>query len=161
MNTGGDFGKRELSPALRNRSAEICVTPFDAETDLLAFVAQLLDEKRFAPAIIRFLLFACDTFDVTVSVRICLAFARFMNCATQLPPDLSFVHAAHFVILDAVQQSPQKDTSVAEFFAAVGVVVDDPSLAHVPMPVTTVTTIGIAPVHRHRRADPPRRRLLP
>ena len=65
MNPGGDFGKRELSPALRNRFTEIWVTPFDAETDLLAIVAQRLDEKRYAPAVNRFLLFARDAFDVT------------------------------------------------------------------------------------------------
>ena len=135
--------KRELSPALRNRFTEIWVAPFDAETDLLAIVAQRLDEKRYAPAIIRFLLFARDAFDVTVSVRNCLAFARFMDCATQLKPDLRFVHTAHLVVLDGVPPSPQNDARAAEFFAAVGVTVDDPSLAHVPMPVTTDTTIGI------------------
>ena len=145
MNPGGDFGKRELSPALRNRFTEIWVTPFDAETDLLAIVAQRLVEKRYAPAIIRSLLFTRDTFDVTVSVGNCLAFARFMNCATQLPSDLRFVHTAHLVVLDGVPPSPQKEARVAEFFASIDIVVDDPSLAHVPMPVTTETTIGIAP----------------
>ena len=145
MNPGGDFGKRELSPALRNRFTEIWVTPFDAETDLLAIVAQRLVEKRYAPAIIRSILFTRDTFDVTVSVGNCLAFARFMNCATQLPSDLRFVHTAHLVVLDGVPPSPQKEARVAEFFASIDIVVDDPSLAHVPMPVTTETTIGIAP----------------
>ena len=34
MNPGGDFGKRELSPALRNRFTEIWVDPITASYNL-------------------------------------------------------------------------------------------------------------------------------
>ena len=35
MNPGGDFGKRELSPALRNRFTEIWVDPITASYNLV------------------------------------------------------------------------------------------------------------------------------
>lgn len=38
MNPGGDFGKKELSPALRNRFTEIWVPPLDDRGDLLQIV---------------------------------------------------------------------------------------------------------------------------
>lgn len=34
MNPGGDFGKKELSPALRNRFTEIWVPPVDDPNEL-------------------------------------------------------------------------------------------------------------------------------
>lgn len=38
MNPGGDFGKKELSPALRNRFTEIWVPPLDDRQDLLQII---------------------------------------------------------------------------------------------------------------------------
>jgi midasin len=38
MNPGGDFGKRELSPALRNRFTEIWVPPVSSEADVSTVV---------------------------------------------------------------------------------------------------------------------------
>ena len=38
MNPGGDFGKKELSPALRNRFTEIWVPPLNDREDLLQIV---------------------------------------------------------------------------------------------------------------------------
>lgn len=38
MNPGGDFGKKELSPALRNRFTEIWVPPLDDRRDLLTII---------------------------------------------------------------------------------------------------------------------------
>jgi midasin len=38
MNPGGDFGKKELSPALRNRFTEIWVPPLDDKLDLLHII---------------------------------------------------------------------------------------------------------------------------
>jgi midasin len=38
MNPGGDYGKKELSPALRNRFTEIWVPPVDARVDLAQIV---------------------------------------------------------------------------------------------------------------------------
>ena len=38
MNQGGDFGKRELSPALRNRFTEVWIPPVTSEADLVSIV---------------------------------------------------------------------------------------------------------------------------
>lgn len=48
MNPGGDFGKRELSPALRNRFTEIWVPPLTYRDDLRLLVAPRL---RGAPSL--------------------------------------------------------------------------------------------------------------
>jgi midasin len=37
MNPGGDFGKKELSPALRNRFTEIWVPSMGSRTDMVCF----------------------------------------------------------------------------------------------------------------------------
>ena len=39
MNPGGDYGKKELSPALRNRFTEVWVPPISSRADLLRIVA--------------------------------------------------------------------------------------------------------------------------
>ena len=53
MNPGGDFGKRELSPALRNRFTEIWLPAIDSETDLRLIVsdraAALALQHRISP----------------------------------------------------------------------------------------------------------------
>ncbi|XP_037035796.1 midasin isoform X2 [Bradysia coprophila] len=45
MNPGGDFGKKELSPALRNRFTEIWCRPTDNEDDLIKIAAHTLREN--------------------------------------------------------------------------------------------------------------------
>lgn len=45
MNPGGDFGKKELSPALRNRFTEIWCRPTDNEEDLIKIAAHNLEEN--------------------------------------------------------------------------------------------------------------------
>ena len=42
MNPGGDFGKRELSPALRNRFTEIWVDPITAPYNLVIYYIELI-----------------------------------------------------------------------------------------------------------------------
>lgn len=44
MNPGGDFGKKELSPALRNRFTEIWCEPCKERHDLVAIIAQNLQK---------------------------------------------------------------------------------------------------------------------
>lgn len=58
MNPGGDFGKRELSPALRNRFTEIWVPSITDEEDLLRIVTEKLGAEHLrpmAPHMLRFL----------------------------------------------------------------------------------------------------------
>jgi midasin len=50
MNPGGDYGKKELSPALRNRFTEVWVPPISSRADLLRIVADRCanDALRYA-----------------------------------------------------------------------------------------------------------------
>jgi len=41
MNPGGDFGKKELSPALRNRFTEVWVPSYDDMHDLVSKILRL------------------------------------------------------------------------------------------------------------------------
>ena len=56
MNPGGDYGKRELSPALRNRFTEIWVPSLSEHDDVLQIVATKLNAhlKQFAEPIVHF-----------------------------------------------------------------------------------------------------------
>lgn len=60
MNPGGDFGKKELSPALRNRFTEIWVPAVDDATDLLHIISSRWTREHrdrlepFAPKILDF-----------------------------------------------------------------------------------------------------------
>ncbi|ELP92886.1 midasin, putative [Entamoeba invadens IP1] len=112
MNPGGDFGKRELSPVMRNRFTEIYVKSFEAEGDLLLIVQQKINEpteKKFAAAIVKFLMWAEKKFGKKVSVRNCLAWTDFMNCCTSIPsPLVRFIHAAHLVVIDGVKDEVGK-----------------------------------------------------
>jgi MoxR-like ATPase len=49
MNPGGDFGKKELSPALRNRFTEIWVPPFSEKADLMHIITERMTEKNMHP----------------------------------------------------------------------------------------------------------------
>jgi midasin len=49
MNPGGDYGKKELSPALRNRFTEIWVPPMEDRKDLELIVDSLWREKSLRP----------------------------------------------------------------------------------------------------------------
>ncbi len=56
MNPGGDYGKKELSPALRNRFTEVWVPPISSRADLLRIVAD-----RCANDALRYVLLAVST----------------------------------------------------------------------------------------------------
>jgi midasin len=50
MNPGGDYGKKELSPALRNRFTEIWVPPIDLREDLEHIVNSMWKHEVFRPS---------------------------------------------------------------------------------------------------------------
>jgi midasin len=58
MNPGGDYGKKELSPALRNRFTEIWVPPVNERTDLELIVSSLWENEIFSSYTTRILDFA-------------------------------------------------------------------------------------------------------
>ncbi|GFH15699.1 uncharacterized protein HaLaN_11975 [Haematococcus lacustris] len=79
MNPGGDYGKKELSPALANRFTTVWVPPLDDEAELL------------------------DILKASLAMRDLLAWATFVNTtAPRLGPLPAFVHGAHLVLLDGL-----------------------------------------------------------
>lgn len=113
MNPGGDFGKKELSPALRNRFTEIWVPAVDDDEDLLQIIGStgklgpklpqhiLAFSKWFAP---RFL----DSAHVTL--RSLLAWVQFIQCAS-LSPAEAFVHGALMTLVDGLGSLPSLASS--------------------------------------------------
>lgn len=108
MNPGGDFGKKELSPALRNRFTEIWVPSVSEDEDILQILRATLrdDRAHLAPSMVSFAQFFCRTFtsaltSPSVSIRDLLAWARFSNLR-DLDFREAFVQGAALVYIDAL-----------------------------------------------------------
>lgn len=111
MNPGGDFGKKELSPALRNRFTEIWVPSMEDFNDVLLIVESRLAEpvKKFASAVVDFgHWFGMeyghgDASSGVISLRDMLTWITFINeLSTKIEPDLSVFHGACMVFIDAL-----------------------------------------------------------
>lgn len=112
MNPGGDYGKRELSPALRNRFTEIWVPSVSDEEDITQIVqAKLKPEARtYAQAIVAFAQWFKDRYNTSasasVSIRDVLALVQFINLST-LPDSASkVVHGGAMVYIDTLGANP-------------------------------------------------------
>ncbi|KAL5604462.1 hypothetical protein BROUX41_002431 [Berkeleyomyces rouxiae] len=115
MNPGGDFGKKELSPALRNRFTEIWVPPLAGEEDILQIVRSKLrpELNDMAPVVVAFSSWFAETFRATnaatFSIREVLVWVQFMNKSlTSSSPDTAFglVHGAATVFIDSLGANP-------------------------------------------------------
>ena len=119
MNPGGDFGKKELSPALRNRFTEIWVPPLAGTEDMLEIVASKLHYKtRELPHfIVDFSTWFGQTFrsasSTAFSIRELLVWVQFMNeCQSRLPDGVessetfSLVNGAATVFIDSLGANP-------------------------------------------------------
>lgn len=89
MNPGGDFGKKELSPALRNRFTEIWVPHVDHREDLLLIIESRWRDSSlelFGPKILDFGEWFGETVGTSggpgVGLRDILAWVDFLNVAT-------------------------------------------------------------------------------
>ncbi|KAI1805875.1 midasin [Daldinia bambusicola] len=112
MNPGGDFGKKELSPALRNRFTEIWVSPLSANEDVLHIVSSKLKPK-FQPAarvIVEFSYWFGQNFRSTAStafsIRDILVWVKFINESATLSAEASVVHGAATVFIDTLGANP-------------------------------------------------------
>lgn len=112
MNPGGDFGKKELSPALRNRFTEIWVPPLSNRQDVLDIVVDKLKPqfKSFAHIIVDFTYWfgkACRSSNATAfSIRDILVWVNFVNSAAQLEPAAALLHGAATVFIDTLGSNP-------------------------------------------------------
>ncbi|KAF2150048.1 P-loop containing nucleoside triphosphate hydrolase protein [Myriangium duriaei CBS 260.36] len=111
MNPGGDYGKKELSPALRNRFTEIWVPALSDAEDILQVIGDKLDAKDLAQPMYEFASWFQSRYDSSatssVHIRDLLAWAEFTNHRPdhigQIP---WFFHGASLVYVDSIGANP-------------------------------------------------------
>jgi midasin len=112
MNPGGDYGKKELSPALRNRFTEIWVPAMSDLDDIMQIVQSKLNPvaKQYAEAIVSFSQWFNDKYNTSVassiSIRDTLAWVSFLNSCAQDDPIFGVVHGAAMVFIDTLGANP-------------------------------------------------------
>ncbi|KAI0480112.1 P-loop containing nucleoside triphosphate hydrolase protein [Xylariaceae sp. FL0804] len=112
MNPGGDFGKKELSPALRNRFTEIWVPPLSENEDVLHIVSSKLRQEfqHFASVVVEFSYWFGQTFRSTASaafsIRDILVWVKFINESKSQEAATSVVHGAATVFIDTLGANP-------------------------------------------------------
>lgn len=108
MNPGGDYGKKELSPALRNRFTEIWCEGFVSLDDLRCIMVHNLREEfkeGVSTAIIEFLEWLQTTEigkKLVVSVRDVLTWVNFVNHCEDLEIGDAFFHGAALSYIDGL-----------------------------------------------------------
>ncbi|EJT98719.1 P-loop containing nucleoside triphosphate hydrolase protein [Dacryopinax primogenitus] len=130
MNPGGDYGKKELSPALRNRFTEIYVPNLDNHLDRRLIIARSWASSEldvYTDALLSFWEWIERSFDVKhrFGLRDILAWIQFMNKLTlerdtRLSLAALFHHAARMTFVDALgfsegarNQGPKPYASIA------------------------------------------------
>ena len=118
MNPGGDYGKKELSPALRNRLTEIWCPISRNKQDLIDIIEHNLQhglvvtnnqqQLRIAPSMVEFISWFSSS-DIgrraTVSIRDILSWVRFINAVTlndAVDTMMAYIHGACLVFLDSL-----------------------------------------------------------
>ena len=149
MNPGGDYGKKELSPALRNRFTEVWVPPVDSPDDQAAIVGARLPPELHTciEPMLAFGRWLGAQVGDPLGVRDLLAWASFV-CATtpHLGAAHAFAHGAALVAIDGLGATagtaamPQPALTqlrhrayarVNELIAPAAFDPDDPALLHV------------------------------
>ncbi|KAK7492084.1 hypothetical protein BaRGS_00016748 [Batillaria attramentaria] len=126
MNPGGDFGKKELSPALRNRFTEIWCPQSNNRDDLVSIIEHNIHpgirlshskegQSGFGEAIMDFVAWFSNNEigkRCTVSIRDILSWVYFINSCSQLDgeghasdklePSVAYIHGACLVFLDSL-----------------------------------------------------------
>jgi midasin (ATPase involved in ribosome maturation) len=114
MNPGGDYGKKELSPALRNRFTEIWVSAISDTDDVKQIIethlAPDLRNQGLSDMIVQYVQWYHRTLDPTrraqssaeqYSLRDILSWVTFMNrTCTNLGSYAAFVHGGSMVLVD-------------------------------------------------------------
>ncbi|CCD26053.2 AAA family ATPase midasin NDAI_0G02760 [Naumovozyma dairenensis CBS 421] len=112
MNPGGDYGKKELSPALRNRFTEIWVPSMENFEDVHMIVESRLLEsvKQLTNPVVKFSKWFGEEFgggnttNGIISLRDILAWVQFINSTSEKMGDANaaFAHGASMVFIDAL-----------------------------------------------------------
>jgi midasin len=112
MNPGGDYGKKELSPALRNRFTEIWVPSIQDTEDVLQIVQTKLrpDASQFSDSIVEFARWFNNTFNTSaassISIRDTLAWVEFVNHMSALDPIFAIGQGAAMTFIDTLGANP-------------------------------------------------------
>ena len=111
MNPGGDYGKKELSAALRNRFTEIWVPALSDPEELAQIVhARLLSShKHLARRMVDFASWFTENFSppgTCPSLRDLLAWSSFINQQSKMSPSSALAHGASLVFIDNLGTSP-------------------------------------------------------
>ncbi|KAJ8120619.1 hypothetical protein ONZ43_g2717 [Nemania bipapillata] len=112
MNPGGDFGKKELSPALRNRFTEIWVPPLSSNDDILHIILSKLKQEYepFAQAIVDFSRWFGQSFRSTAStafsIRDILVWVNFINKSENRDGVFCVVQGAATIFIDTLGANP-------------------------------------------------------
>lgn len=112
MNPGGDYGKRELSPALRNRFTEIWVPALSDLEDVAQIVQGKLapSVQSFSGAMVAFAHWFKEQYNTSassaVSIRDCLAWSEFVNAFSKIDAVAGVVHGAAMVYIDTLGANP-------------------------------------------------------
>ncbi|KAH9936525.1 uncharacterized protein B0H18DRAFT_1206806 [Fomitopsis serialis] len=117
MNPGGDYGKKELSPALRNRFTEIWVPPLTDRHDFESIIDSLWQDqilRTYTAPILDFVEWLrLRANDQSISgIRDILSWVHFTNAVYTsshgaIPPNEIFHHAAQMAFLDGLGSLPQ------------------------------------------------------
>lgn len=112
MNPGGDFGKKELSPALRNRFTEIWVPQLSGDGDIYEIVRTKLKEeaKPLVEVMVDFAVWFGKTFRpmaiTPFSVREILVWVQFINAFPSQDNNVSLIHGASAIFIDSIGANP-------------------------------------------------------
>ncbi|KAF9046525.1 hypothetical protein BJ165DRAFT_1527609 [Panaeolus papilionaceus] len=167
MNPGGDYGKKELSPALRNRFTEIWVPAVEDRADLELIVQSLWKFKeleRYTIPLLDFAEWLCAQLgDKSImSIRDILAWINFMNSMHKSQDVLSdelFHHGAYMTYLDGLGALPQcsgySSGGLAELrtkaqHALQQIVPLPKSLQMVTSPVDSGSSVNMGPFSLHK-----------
>ena len=112
MNPGGDYGKRELSAALRNRFTEVWVPPLTDDQDILPILQHTLESTApgAAQVMIDFAKWFKASFENSmtnsISLRNLLSWSSFVRATQHLEIYESMVHGAAMVYIDTLGANP-------------------------------------------------------
>ena len=127
MNPGGDYGKKELSPALRNRFTEVWCPSLSSTEDLTNIVSRNITDQSLTAPIVTFVSWLTENSGAVVSIRDVLAWTSFINTVTStsttstgLSPAEALVEGAHLVWLDGLEMegSSERNSTVGILEAA-------------------------------------------
>ncbi|XP_039481585.1 midasin [Drosophila santomea] len=126
MNPGGDFGKKELSPALRNRFTEVWCLPSDNKEDLIEIAYncmrrqkehenQAINTHKVAEYLVDVVLHIRDINDkFKFSVRDILAWANYMVSNAKLSFAEQAIFGLETIFLDALEMLPHESQEQVE-----------------------------------------------